>query len=430
MYPLIWALKDAPVVDALERLVLVAMADAADSDGCNSYRSIRSHLKIAVGIDKRTVMRRQQSMAARGLIRHDTTPETAQYLKIPANRRPTRWELCIPYSWWSDAQRAEIQNDRLDRGLPELTPESRPDLGVTQGAESQGRKARSDKGKIRSDHSICDWGVSQAPHGSPDWGDYETPPGVSTSHPQGCLLDTQPSFVNHPQEPSFPPSPHDTHGDHDAISEREGGRDFGGKGKPGTDRDGGRAAVAALVVAGSAESVPASASVPPAAPAPAPLASVPPAGQSPASVAELVVAKLPPVRGLVLNGSQRPRLVDAVAERLTQGWDPRGLVVELSRDLGSAQGPGIFFHRVAALSSVPPVVAPAVVPVAQRPVVAEHPWVEGPNGACGRCGAPVTAKQHQGAIESAHGRVRRCEHGRVKVMCPVCGVNGGTRDGV
>lgn len=203
-YPVIWAMKHAPVADALERLILIAMADAADADGCNSYRSKRSHMAIATGVDDSTWNRRQKAMAARGLIRRDTTPPPARYLKIPKNRRPPRWEICIPYSWWSDDQRREIQNEREDRGLPPLTPESRPDLGT-----APPKKQRADKGKPNPNRrrkavraAEAAWGVSETSQ-VPEVGDVsETPPEVSSRQPRGCLEDNQPSFVHPPVEPS------------------------------------------------------------------------------------------------------------------------------------------------------------------------------------------------------------------------------------
>lgn len=142
-YPVIWAMKHAPVADALERLILIAMADAADNDGCNSYRSKRALLNIVEGVDDETIRRRQRALAKRGLIRPDTSAPPARYLKIPKNRRPPRWEICIPYSWWSDPQREEVQRERADQGSAPLTPQTRPD---TFGPLPP-KKSRADKGK-------------------------------------------------------------------------------------------------------------------------------------------------------------------------------------------------------------------------------------------------------------------------------------------
>jgi hypothetical protein len=214
-YPIIWAMKHAPVADAEERLILIAMADAADGDGCNSYRSMRSHMLIAKGLSKSTINRRQHAMAKRGLIRLDRTPPPARYLKIPKNRRPPRWEVCIPYSWWSEAQREEIQRERADKGLPEITPQSRPDL-----PDAPARKARADKGKPNPNRGRKETrqagadeqeddsrGVSETPQGSDSWGVSETPPEVSTRQPRGSLVDTQPSFGDPPGVPEDHPLP-------------------------------------------------------------------------------------------------------------------------------------------------------------------------------------------------------------------------------
>lgn len=181
-YPVIWAMKHAPVADALERLILIAMADAADPDGCNSYRSYRSHMLIAKDVDEATIRRRQRAMAKRGLIRPDTSPASARYLKIPKNRRPPRWEICIPYSWWTDEMRAELQEERADRGLPPLTPQTRPDL-----APAPPKKPRADKGKPnpkRGSKRTASSADEQAEHNG---GVSETPQpddsGVSLRHP-------------------------------------------------------------------------------------------------------------------------------------------------------------------------------------------------------------------------------------------------------
>src|SRR5699024_9464110 len=126
-YPIIWAMKHAPVSDAFERLILIAMADAADEDGCNSYRSMRSHMRIAKDVSKSTIVRRQSDMAQRGLIRPDTTPPPQRYLDIPEYKRPQRWEVCIPRSWWSESQLEEGNRRREDRGPEPITRQNRPD---------------------------------------------------------------------------------------------------------------------------------------------------------------------------------------------------------------------------------------------------------------------------------------------------------------
>jgi hypothetical protein len=192
MYPWMWALKTAPVIDFLERIVLVAMADAADQDGCNSFRSTATHQDIAKGMSGRTITRNQRSLEERGLIRRDMTPPPATYLRIPADRRPVRWEICVPYTWWSEPQMQELQKYRADRGLPPLTPEDRPDLGP-----APAKPPRADKGQPRKKRA--DNGVTTSPVDAR--GDYKSGRGVTTSPVAGCLVVTQPSpNTNLPQD--------------------------------------------------------------------------------------------------------------------------------------------------------------------------------------------------------------------------------------
>lgn len=126
-------------------------------------------------------------MERRGLIRRDTSPPPARYLRISPDRRPVRWEVCIPYSWWSDAQREQIQREREDKGLSPITLDSRPDL-----PDAPGRTPRADKGKpnpnrrrksTREVPEEQERGVSETPRDSGERGVYKTPRGVSTRHP-------------------------------------------------------------------------------------------------------------------------------------------------------------------------------------------------------------------------------------------------------
>lgn len=177
-YPVIWAMKHAPVADAFERLILIAMADAADDDGCNSYRSMRSHMRIAKDVSKSTIVRRQADMAKRGLIRPDTTPAPQRYLDIPEYKRPPRWEVCIPCSWWSEAQLEEVNRRREDLGLELITPENRPDL-----PDAPEKPKRADKGvpapKRGRKKKQSTRGVSETP-----------PQEIEPESEGGCLRDT------------------------------------------------------------------------------------------------------------------------------------------------------------------------------------------------------------------------------------------------
>lgn len=126
-------------------------------------------------------------------------------------------------------------------------------------------------------------------------------------------------------------------------------------------------------------------------------ATVAPSEIAPSADALALVRQLPAIRG------DRPsaQLAVRVTELLGVGWTVEGLRKELVRDLGSARGTGVYHARLAGLVGLPvPSVAPVVVPAAApaRPVRVARP-------------EPVSHEVRG---------VRRCEHGRVAVNCPLC----------
>jgi len=231
MYPILWALKHAPCADVYEQMILMQMADSTDEDGCNAYLSKDTIAdRIAGDIDPETVRRKWLAMQRRGLIRLDTTPPPERYLRIPKQYRTKRWELCIPYSWWSDAQRERIQQGRDDRGLGPLTPESRPDL-----APAPPKPSRSDKGKPRPKKKTAKTGATlSAPSRKTDPTDSapsKKAPGATESGSQGPLPvaprghSQRPNHLfNHPQVPSslpVAPAPEGAHVEPSRPSGRE-----------------------------------------------------------------------------------------------------------------------------------------------------------------------------------------------------------------
>lgn len=133
---MLWAAKDAPTIDAEERLLLIMMAEAADSDGCNSHKS-QPTLARLTHLNDRTVRRRLEALEERGLIARGDQQVVAY---IRADSRPVNWDLQIPCSYFRNVDR--INQERWDaRRWPPLTPEARPDL-----ASAPDRKARVDKG--------------------------------------------------------------------------------------------------------------------------------------------------------------------------------------------------------------------------------------------------------------------------------------------
>src|SRR5690606_35956527 len=141
LYPILWAVEHAPVVDAEERAILVALVSKGDFDGCNCYRAYATLAKAA-RVDKRTAMRKVQAMTARGLIREQPGPKPKAWLKLPKDKRPVVREVMVPASFWSAVQLEEINGQREERGRTPITPESRPDL-----PEAPPKKSRADKGR-------------------------------------------------------------------------------------------------------------------------------------------------------------------------------------------------------------------------------------------------------------------------------------------
>lgn len=119
----LWATENAPIADVEEFALLTIMAKSADDDGCNAFRS-QPHMATRARIDPRTVRRRLDALEKRGVIRRGDQSRVAH---LPADKRPVVWDLQIPYSWFPDP--GEINEYRLERGRPPLTPESRPSLG-------------------------------------------------------------------------------------------------------------------------------------------------------------------------------------------------------------------------------------------------------------------------------------------------------------
>lgn len=203
LWPILWALKSAPVSDAEERLILVTLAERAWADGSDALPSKKTIAKVAM-IDPKTVQRRLRTMEKRGLIALGDQSAAAH---IPEHFRPTVYDLMIPYSWFPDIDQAN--EERTRRGRPPLTPADRPDL-----PDAPPRKQRADKGKRRKPAPRTEEGTT-SPRGedseslgqtgqeggttSPGGGDYKS----ST----GGLQDPQPSPSNPPRNTLRPSVP-------------------------------------------------------------------------------------------------------------------------------------------------------------------------------------------------------------------------------
>lgn len=194
LYPIIWAVEHAPIVDAEERAILVALVTKGDFDGCNCYRSFATLARVA-RVDRRTAMRKVQAMTDRGLLREQKDPKPKSWYDLPADKRPVVREAMIPASFWSTVQLAEINEQRATRGRAPITGANRPDL-----AEAPPKKVRADKGKPNPKRS------NKKPTG--ERGDFKSPrpegSGVSQSHPAECLEDTSRGVFESPNLPMGP----------------------------------------------------------------------------------------------------------------------------------------------------------------------------------------------------------------------------------
>jgi hypothetical protein len=171
LVPILWALKVAPVVDAEERLVLTALAEAADMDGCNAIRSDDT-LALQALIDSRTVRRRRRAMHDRGLLALGDQ-SAAEYIR--ADRRPVVFDVLVPWSALAPYA-AEVNLERERRGRPPLRPVDRPEH-----PPAPQRRKRADAGRSRGakDHNPArpkDGGTSSPP-GLPDRPDYQSSTG-------------------------------------------------------------------------------------------------------------------------------------------------------------------------------------------------------------------------------------------------------------
>lgn len=185
--PILWALKDAPVADSMERLILVVLGEhAGGADGCTAFPSRDTIASLALA-DPKTVQRVIQRLIKRKLIAPGDQG-AAQYIR--ADRRPVVYDLMIPYSWFSDPER--MNEERQKRGLPPLTPADRPDI-----AEAAAKARRKDAGVPRSKTGRGD---SQSPRSKPERSDHG-----GTSSPARGDSESRTGGLEDPRTSSFDP---------------------------------------------------------------------------------------------------------------------------------------------------------------------------------------------------------------------------------
>ncbi|MET7816269.1 helix-turn-helix domain-containing protein [Streptomyces sp. NPDC005395] len=191
--PHLWATHDSPVKDTTERLILIALADKADADGCNTFPSKKTIAKVAL-CDEKTVQRKLGDLRKRKLIDYGDQ-EAARY--IEKRYRPKVYDMLIPYSWYGPERITRVNAERAGKGLPPLTPENRPPI-----ADAPERTVRSDKGKPRPKKATAgkakQGGQTVPPRSgaggtdNPPSGGTESPGSEGTESPkQGVLTDPQ-----------------------------------------------------------------------------------------------------------------------------------------------------------------------------------------------------------------------------------------------
>ncbi|MEU6017001.1 HNH endonuclease signature motif containing protein [Streptomyces sp. NPDC047515] len=136
-FPILWALKMAAGANTHERLILIALAEAARSDGTGAALSKKEIAAVAL-VDAKTVQRRLGALAERALIAEGDQGVVAH---LPEWSRPKVYDLLIPYSAFPDID--QVNADRAARGEAPLGPEVRADL-----AEAPGRQRRKDFGTV------------------------------------------------------------------------------------------------------------------------------------------------------------------------------------------------------------------------------------------------------------------------------------------
>jgi hypothetical protein len=181
----LWALKDAPVADSLERLILVVLGEhAGGADGCTAFPSRDTIASLALA-DPKTVQRVIQRLVKRKLIAPGDQ-SAAQYIR--ADRRPVVYDLMIPYSWFPNPER--MNEERQGRGLPPLTPADRPDI-VAAAAKAR----RKDAGVPRPKAARGD---SQSPRSKPDHEGTSSPGRGDSESRTGGLEDPRTSSFDPP----------------------------------------------------------------------------------------------------------------------------------------------------------------------------------------------------------------------------------------
>jgi hypothetical protein len=173
-----WAATVAPTADVQEYAILVRMADEADEAGCGVWLAT-STIAGDVNVSEKTAQRRLDAMLSRKLIGLGDQRLVAH---IRADRRPVVYDLLIPAACFADLAKTNAR--RAAKGLPLLTPESRP---VQDPPSDEHRRARrSDIGKPRTRKLVDN------PDGGREADEQAEEDGGTISHPADGGTDSHP----------------------------------------------------------------------------------------------------------------------------------------------------------------------------------------------------------------------------------------------
>lgn len=158
---MLWAMDEAPVESATERLILIYLADYASDDGTGIFPAMQ---KIASrsGFSRSTVKRTVKRLADRGVLAPGDDRLVGHYRE---DKRPNVWNLVYAAS---DILAAEVQSKVTMSGADR----------VTLGAEMAGVQS------VDSGGSLCAPVDSGGSHVNPRGGSYETERGVTAMTPK------------------------------------------------------------------------------------------------------------------------------------------------------------------------------------------------------------------------------------------------------
>ena len=173
----LWALDDAPVENATEVLVLLALADEAADDGRNAFPSIR-RVASRARVKKRAAQYALRKLEDAGVIVKGDQSAAAAHI-ARADRRPTVYDLNLALTW----ETAGKPRPGSDDGVQDLHP-----------AQEAGRGAIPRPDGVQSGDER---GANSPPHGvhagAPDPKDPNTDPNTD---PKSVAADAPPRDLN------------------------------------------------------------------------------------------------------------------------------------------------------------------------------------------------------------------------------------------